>query len=355
MKRLFTLLLALLGFLRGCAYDSFGGVPSIPVEREPSTSYTIDLSKTRAPNVLSVTVDNAVEPYLYNMLDVHVLHTDVSGLFGCPVEVTADELESAVLTFEYDPDNMKGVPAKNLIGLYYNEEEYNYEEMLGELDESANTLTFEISREGSYMLVDAYEWFLAWGADLPQYAHPLELHFDGGEYPSYYPALTAVVPTDTTLSFSADLEFTIYDEGENELYPEGLFSKDYFQSKNGSGLQVNAETIRGENAWAYALESVDRIKSNPEIDGTHFWETLDELVNERERIILLFQSSTIKAETRRYVTVYYYVSESEYVCMNVSIPASESELHEQEMLDFAMNIEFHESNDPWYNHKQLFS
>lgn len=354
MRRLFTLLLALMGFLRGCAYEAFGGIPDIPVETEPSTSYTIDLSQTRAPNVLSVTVDNAVEPYLYNMLDVHVLHTDVSGLFGCPVEVTADELESANLTFEYDPDNMKGVPAKNLIGLYYNEEEYNYEEMLGELDESANTVTFEITREGSYMLVDAYEWFLAWGADLPQYAHPLELHFDGGEYPSYYPALTAVVPTGTTLSFSADLEHTIYDEGDDELFPEGLFSKDYFHSKDGSSLQVNAETIRGEKAWAYALGTVNYVKSNPEIEGAPLWETLDELVREPKRIILL-QSSSISGQPRRSVTVYYYVSGSEFVCMQVSIPASESELHEQEMLDFALNIEFHESNDPWYNHKQLFS
>ena len=135
MKRLLAILLAS-GLLRGCEYEPVGGIMDIPInnEREPSTSYTIDLSRTRAPNVLSVTVDNAVEPNIINMLDVHVLHTDVVGLFGCPVEVTADELENAVLTFEYDPDNMKSIPANNLIGLYYNEEEYNYEEMLGELD-----------------------------------------------------------------------------------------------------------------------------------------------------------------------------------------------------------------------------
>lgn len=174
MRKIIAILMVL-GLLRGCSYAPVGGIMDIPVvERVPSTSYTLDLSRTRAPNVLSVTVENAVEPYLYNMLDVHVLHTDVVGLFGCPVEVTGEDIENATLTFRYDPDNMKKVPAKNLIGLYYNEDEYNYEEMLGTLDETACTVTFEISREGSYMLVDAYEWFLAWGADIPQYAHPFE-------------------------------------------------------------------------------------------------------------------------------------------------------------------------------------
>lgn len=351
MKRLLAILLAS-GLLRGCEYEPVGGIMDIPInnEREPSTSYTIDLSRTRAPNVLSVTVDNAVEPYINNMLDVHVLHTDVVGLFGCPVEVTADELENAVLTFEYDPDNMKSIPANNLIGLYYNEEEYNYEEMLGELDETTCTVTFDITREGSYMLVDAYEWFLAWGADLPQYAHPLEFNFEGGEYPSYYPAFTAVVPLGTKLSFSSDLEHTLYAEGDYALHPEGLVAKDFFRSKDGSGLDIVARTVRGEKAWAYALGTVNYVKSNPEINEAPLWETLDELVHEPKRIILL-QSSSVSGKPRRTVTVYYDVSGNEFVCMEVSIPAAESELRGQEMLDFAMNIEFRKSDDPWYNHK----
>lgn len=102
------------------------------------------------------------------------------------------------------------------------------------------------------------------------------------------------------------------------------------------------------------MGTVNYVKSNPEIEGAPLWETLDELVREPKRIILL-QSSSISGQPRRSVTVYYYVSGSEFVCMQVSIPATESGLHEQEMLDFALNIEFHESNDPWYNHKQLFS
>jgi len=154
-------------------------------ESLPSNSYTIDLSKTRAPNVLSVTVENAVDPYIRNMLDIHVLHTGVAGLFGCPVEVTGDGIEGATLTFKYDPDNMRCVPAENLIGLYYNEEDNNYEEMLGVLDKENCTVSFTIDREGSYMLTDKYEWFLAWGYEIPEAAHPIVPQPEGGNFIGY--------------------------------------------------------------------------------------------------------------------------------------------------------------------------
>lgn len=337
MKRLFAILLAL-GLLRGCAYEPVGGIMDIPInEREPSTSYTIDLSNTGSPNVLSVTVENAVEPYLYNMLEVHVLHTGVVGRFGCPVEVTAEKLENAVLTFEYDPHNMKYVPAENLIGLYYNEEENNYEEIMGTLDETAHTVTFNISREGCYMLVDAYEWYLAWGADITELAHPLKYFFEGGHYPSYYPSFGAVIPEGTTLSFSSDLERT------NE--ENGLITKDYFRSKDGSRLDIAASVIRGEDAWADALAGANYIRSNPVIDGSLLWRSMEAFIVEPKRIILI--QHTLLGQPNTSAACFFYVSDKEYVSMTVTISEGDDEL-KNELVDFVTSMGFNESNSPWY-------
>lgn len=330
MKRLFMLLLAMLGLLRGCAYDTFG-VPNIPVERE-QTSYTIDLSKTRSPNVLSVTVENANDPYIRNMLDVHVLHTGVVGLFGCPVEVTADELGSAVLTFEYDPDNMKSVPAKNLIGLYYNEEESNYEEMLGELDENAHTVTFDITRGGSYMLVDAFEWLSAWGADASEYSHPLEYVYGGGTYPEYYPGFSAVIPEGTMLN-------RVWGDLENKDSETGLIHKMFFDSSKESAIEIRSGVVRGDNAWDYALKDHEYMKGSPVIDDMLSYTYLGELVAENDRIIFELESD-LNGEKSYTVEGYYYVGTRQYVSVAASVPASSDETEKESVRAFMRSLKF---------------
>lgn len=330
MKRLFAILLAL-GLLRGCAYEPVGGIMDIPIndEREPSTSYTIDLSKTRAPYVLSVTVENANDPYIRNMLDVHVLHTGVVGLFGCPVEVTADELESAVLTFEYDPDNMKSVPANNLIGLYYNEEENNYEEMLGELDESSHTVTFEITREGSYMLVDAFEWLSVWGIDASEYSHPLEYVYEGGTYPEYYPGFSAVIPDGTMLS-------RVWGDLENKDSETGLIHKMFFDSSRESAIEIDSGVIRGDNAWDYALKDYEYMKSGPVINDISY---IGELVNEKDRIIYELERN-LNGEKSYTVAGYYYVGTRQYVSVTASVSASSDETAKESARAFMRSLKF---------------
>lgn len=329
----------ILGLLRGCSYDPVGGIMDIPiVEPEPSTEYTINLVKTRYPYVLSVTIENASDPYIRNMLDVHVLHTGVVGRFGCPVEVEG-ATENSRLIFRYDPENMKQVPARNLIGLYYNEEEYNYEELEPTLDEANHTVTFDIDRDGAYMLVDLYEWFRAWGAELPEYAHPLEFTFEGGEYPSYYPSFSAVIPEGTTLSFSSDLEWT------NDR--TGYVVKDYFSSTDESDLRIRATVIRGDKPWRDALSGANYIRSNPVGEDGPLFDTLEELVKEPERIIFLM-SSSYTGEPLYYATVYYCISGREYVSMEVSIPLADKDELEGELRDFVTGIKFCDTNNPWY-------
>lgn len=342
MKRLFAVLLVL-GLLRGCVYEQpVGGIMDIPVnERELSTSYTIDLSKTRSPYVLSVTVENASDPYIRNMLDVHVLHTGVVGLFGCPVEVEG-ATENSRLIFRYDPENMKQVPARNLIGLYYNEEEYNYEELEPTLDEVNNTVTFDIDRDGAYMLVDLYEWFRAWGVDLPDYAHQIDLKYEGGKYPSYYPSFYAHLPSGLTLSFSSDLEHKIDDTG--------LIAKDFFRSTDDSIMSVDAVTVRGEKAWDHALESAERIKVNSGNADELILDSFNEIFRSSDRIVLFRDSSADSGQLCAAI-IYERVSDREYVCVQVSVPKANEDEYKGEMLHFVQIISFWQSDDPWYNHE----
>lgn len=332
MKQLFTLLLALLELLRGFGFKTIGGKQDILVETEPSTSYTIDLSQTRAPNVLSVTVDDAVEPYIRNMLDVHVLHTDVVGLFGCPVEVTADELENAVLTFEYDPENMKNVPAKNLIGLYYNEEEYNYEEILGELDESACTVTFDITREGSYMLVDAFEWLSVWGVDASEYSHPLEYVYEGRTYPEYYPGFSAIIPDGTMLN-------RVWGDLENKDSETGLIHKMFFDSSRESAIEIDSEVIHGNNAWDQALKDCEYMKSSPVIDDMLGYTYLGELVNEKDRMICELEGN-FNGEKSYTVIGYFYVGTRQCVSVTASVSASSDETAKENVRAFMRSLKF---------------
>ncbi|MCM1164531.1 MAG: hypothetical protein NC299_12510 [Lachnospiraceae bacterium] len=166
MKRIIAILMVL-GLLRGCSYaPPVGGMTDNFVEAAPSTSYTIDLSGTRSPYVLSVTVEDAVDPHIYNMLDVHVLHTGVVGRFGCPVEVTG-AAEGSRLIFRYDGDKLYSIRPENLIVLYYDDDEDNYIELMPKLDGSSCTVSLDIgeTRDGTYMLVDSYAWLTAWGAE----------------------------------------------------------------------------------------------------------------------------------------------------------------------------------------------
>lgn len=108
-----------------------------------------------------------------DIYNVNVLHTGVVGLFGCPVEISSSEFEEAVIVFEYNPDDMKNVPAENLIMLHYNEEDCFYDTIPSKLNEENHTVSAKITEPGAYMLADAYEWYGVWGDDVSQYAHDI--------------------------------------------------------------------------------------------------------------------------------------------------------------------------------------
>lgn len=134
---------------------------------------TLDLRRSDEPNVLEVTVSGE-NVTITDMLNIHILHTDVVGRFGSPVEVEGAE-ENSVITFRVDRRNMKNVPMQNLIVLHYNEEDAWYDELPGRVDETACTVSAQTDGDGCYLLADLYEWYNVWGFPVPEGSeHELE-------------------------------------------------------------------------------------------------------------------------------------------------------------------------------------
>lgn len=109
-----------------------------------------------------------------DMLNVHVLHTDLVGRFGSPVEVNGIS-EGAVITFSVDRRSMKNVPLQNLIVLRYDEENAWYDELPSRVDEDTYSVSAETDGDGCYLLADLYEWYGVWGFPIPEgSAHTIE-------------------------------------------------------------------------------------------------------------------------------------------------------------------------------------
>ena len=104
-----------------------------------------------------------------DMYGMHVLHTSVVGLVGAPVEVDFDssEVDGGKLVFVYDPNELRGVRPDALMFMWYDEENDNYMECEDSVLNTDNcSVSLDISKPGVYMLVNKYQWYNAWGADL---------------------------------------------------------------------------------------------------------------------------------------------------------------------------------------------
>lgn len=141
-------------------------------------SYTEEISDSEKPEVTSVTISGKCEGdiakivHITDLFNVNMLHSGVVGLVGVPVDIDCrNNIKNMKLTFEYNPDELRGVPEKNLIVLYYDEREGMYGELSGDVDTDNHTVTVNIKRDGAYMLVDAYEWLSCWGADVSEYEY----------------------------------------------------------------------------------------------------------------------------------------------------------------------------------------
>ncbi len=207
-----------------------------------SSSYTLDLSDTEKNEVLSISLDGADGAHLANQLGYNYLHSGVVGLFGCPVEATAEEFDGAKLTFRCDPDNMRYVPFDNLIVLGFVEDAQTYVEIPCERDSEEYAITAGLNRGSVYMLADGYEWYSVWGEDTSRFeVHPTLLTNS-----DYTPEFSLVLPEFISLSQTAK------DQGQDM---EGFDYAQFAGTKWGSNPSFTATYMMGEDIWQYQCDS----------------------------------------------------------------------------------------------------
>lgn len=146
---------------------------------EQSCHKTIENSEK--PEVTMITLSGVCKGNIKKLARVEdlynadYLHSGVVGLVGIPVELILYEekgtIDNMKLTFTYNPDELRGIPEKNLIFLKYNEFSDFYDEIYGDVDEENNTVSIDADGGGVYMLVDAYQWLKCWGVDVSEYEY----------------------------------------------------------------------------------------------------------------------------------------------------------------------------------------
>lgn len=232
---LLAFLYALFMLLFGRLFVVDGGHDGYYRDSFVSDRCSLDLSGGERPEVPLVQLSGADNCSVSDLYGRNWLHTEVVGLFGSPVEVAADEFDGAVLTFTYDPDKLHNIPPENLLVLWYYESASVYIEMQPQLHEPSNTVSLDIAKGGAYMLVDRYEWFSAWGADVEDYAHDTYFTGDG-----FTPGFGIEVPKSIKLSQFASDTF----EAEGMLSYRQLGGAEY-----DSDPYFTARYYYGDDAW----------------------------------------------------------------------------------------------------------
>lgn len=202
---LYILILSVL-LLQGCGGienysaddESAKDVSMAMTENVHETEYTFNQElqpetiNAAIPQLLTQPIDNDIRPELEkvtfrtvcsgniyskvwcsDLYNINVLHSNVVGLFGSPVEIDFDsEIKKGELTFYYNKNELRGIPEENLIFLHYVEDKQYYEVLMNFRQNTENSsMSIQIREPGVYLLADAYQWFDVWGMDTTGYEY----------------------------------------------------------------------------------------------------------------------------------------------------------------------------------------
>lgn len=98
-----------------------------------------------------------------SIMNKDILCSDVVGLIGEPFEIkTTSKFDKATLTYVIDKSKLGDTEFDNLLFLWYDEENDNFDELDTILDEENSTVSVETTHFSKYMIVDGKEWYRAW-------------------------------------------------------------------------------------------------------------------------------------------------------------------------------------------------
>ena len=98
-----------------------------------------------------------------SIMNKDILCSDVVGLVGEPFSIeTTSQFDKATLTYVIDKSKLGDTEFDNLLFLWYDEENDNFDELDTILDEENSTVSVETTHFSKYMIVDGKEWYRAW-------------------------------------------------------------------------------------------------------------------------------------------------------------------------------------------------
>ncbi|MCR5015419.1 MAG: hypothetical protein K6A75_02465 [Ruminococcus sp.] len=108
-----------------------------------------------------------------DLYGVDYISSGTVGLVGSPIEVTFEDcVREPEIAFMYAEKELRGVPEDNLIMLHINADNGSFDTVKkAELDTENDLVSAHIKEQGTYLLVDAYQWYEAWGEDTSKYAY----------------------------------------------------------------------------------------------------------------------------------------------------------------------------------------
>lgn len=113
---------------------------------------------------------------IYSVMDKDVLCSEVVGLVGEPFSIdTTSEFDKATLTFTIDQSKLGDTAFDDLLFLWHDEENHNFEELETFFDEENSKVYIETTHFSCYMVVDRNKWYEAWAVRFnynPNRDHP---------------------------------------------------------------------------------------------------------------------------------------------------------------------------------------
>lgn len=101
---------------------------------------------------------------------IDVMTSGTVGLVGTPIKFTLEEgVESASAVFHYDDNELRWVNEDNIILMYYNKTFQRFSQVGALIDTEENTVSFDVEKDGIYLLVDSYEWSNYFGKDRTEF------------------------------------------------------------------------------------------------------------------------------------------------------------------------------------------
>lgn len=191
------------GCLSGCGKKEQDAPAAASSEASPTVTGTepeeapvqpdhteLDLSQSKKPAVLSAEVNGVFGEGtltdIYGSEDGDRRFTEEAGLYGCPVRFECGDLHTAVISFSYDPEALRGTPPENFRILHYNEAGDGMEYIDCMTDKDCHEVSAAIVSEGVYLLVDEYARRVTLGQDISGLVmpEPQDEIYDG-EIPYY--------------------------------------------------------------------------------------------------------------------------------------------------------------------------